>query len=71
MYLLSLSYYTFFTEIKLLCDRLNIYYDNIKKLILKNGWINPMHTNIPGSDGKLSFGGMCFPKDIRAFNERI
>ena len=30
-----------------------------------------MHTNIPGSDGKLSFGGMCFPKDIRAFNAQM
>jgi UDP-glucose 6-dehydrogenase len=35
---------------------------------LDNGWINPKHTNVPGHDGKLSFGGACFPKDIQALN---
>ena len=34
--------------------------------MLKNGWINPMHTNVPGPDGKLSYGGYCFPKDTNA-----
>lgn len=41
----------YFTEIKLLCDNLEINYDNVRELILKNGWINPMHTTIPGHDG--------------------
>jgi len=58
----------FFTEIKLLCDCLDTDYNNVKNLILDNGWINPMHTNVPGHDGKLSFGGACFPKDIQALN---
>jgi len=58
----------FLTEIKLLCDKLNIDYNNVKDLMLNNEWINPMHTNIPGPDGKLSFGGACFPKDTRALN---
>ena len=26
-----------------------------------------MHTTVPGTDGKLGFGGMCFPKDTKAF----
>jgi len=34
--------------------------------MLKNNWINEMHTNIPGPDGKISYGGMCFPKDTQA-----
>ena len=34
--------------------------------MLKNKWINPMHTDIPGPDGKLSYGGYCFPKDTNA-----
>jgi len=37
-------------------------------MMLKNKWINPMHTNIPGPDGNISFGGACFPKDTRALN---
>ena len=34
--------------------------------MLKNNWINPMHTNVPGTDGKISYGGMCLPKDSMA-----
>ena len=34
--------------------------------MLKNNWINPMHTNVPGPDGSLSYGGACFPKDTNA-----
>ena len=56
----------FFTEIYLLCDKLNIDYENVKTLMLNNGWINPMHTTIPGPDGNISYGGMCFPKDTNA-----
>lgn len=59
----------FFTETKLLCDKLEIDYNNVKDLMLSNNWINPMHTQVPGHDGKLSFGGKCLPKDINALNE--
>ena len=58
-----------FTEYKLLCDKINIDYNNVKDLMLSNNWINPMHTQVPGHDGKISFGGNCFPKDIKALNE--
>lgn len=56
----------YFTELYSLCDKLNINYNNIKTLMLKNGWINTMHTNVPGPDEQLSYGGMCFPKDTNA-----
>ena len=59
----------YFTEIYLLCEKLNISYDNVKNLMLANNWINPMHTNIPGHDNMISFGGACFPKDISALNQ--
>ena len=58
----------FFNELYLLCQKLNTNYDEVKAMMLKNGWINPMHTKVPGTDGKLSFGGMCFPKDTKALN---
>ena len=29
--------------------------------------IGDSHLNVPGPDGKLGFGGTCFPKDINAF----
>lgn len=35
--------------------------------LLSSGWVNPMHTKVPGPDGDYGFGGKCFPKDILAF----
>ena len=59
----------FFTEIYLLCEKLNCSYETVKQTLLNNGWINPTHTNIPGPDGKISYGGMCFPKDMSALQK--
>jgi nucleotide sugar dehydrogenase len=56
----------FFTELFLLCKSNNSNYDVIRELMIKNGWINPMHTTIPGPDGSISYGGLCFPKDTNA-----
>lgn len=60
----------FFNELYLLCEKLDdTDYNTVKKLMLKNKWINPMHTIVPGPDGKLSYGGYCFPKDTNALLE--
>lgn len=56
----------FFNELYQLCQKMDCNYDNIKNLMLKNNWINPMHTMVPGKDGQLSYGGYCFPKDTNA-----
>jgi len=56
----------FFNELYLLCQKIGADYETIKKLMLRNGWINHMHTQVPGTDGKLSYGGYCFPKDTNA-----
>ncbi len=58
-----------FNEYYLLCNKIGVNYNNVKDMMLKNGWINPMHTDVPGQDGKLSYGGACFPKDTMALNE--
>jgi UDPglucose 6-dehydrogenase len=34
---------------------------------LLSGYINDMHTYVPGPDGKFGYGGKCFPKDVNAF----
>ncbi len=60
----------FFNELYLLSQKLcDTNYNKVRNLMLKNGWINPMHTQVPGMDGKLSYGGMCFPKDTNALLE--
>ena len=56
----------FFNELYLLCNSMGCNYNVIRDLMLKNKWINPMHTDVPGPDGKLSYGGYCFPKDTNA-----
>ena len=56
----------FFNELYLLCGETGCDYNLVKDLMLKNKWINPMHTDVPGPDGKLSYGGYCFPKDTNA-----
>lgn len=56
----------FFNELYLLSKSMGTDYNKIRDLMLKNKWINPMHTNVPGPDGLLSYGGYCFPKDTNA-----
>ena len=56
----------FFNEIYLLCKEMGCNYETVKSLMLENNWINPKHTQVPGPDGLLSYGGSCFPKDTNA-----
>jgi len=56
----------FFTEMYLTCQNNGCDYNLIKNMMIKNNWINPMHTTIPGPDGQISYGGLCFPKDTNA-----
>lgn len=56
----------FFNELFLNCQSIDTDFNVVRDLMLKNGWINPMHTIVPGTDGQLSYGGLCFPKDTNA-----
>ena len=57
-----------FNEFNLMCKNNGSNYETIKSLMIKNGWINPMHTLVPGPDGLMGYGGACFPKDTKALN---
>lgn len=61
----------FFNELYLLCQKSGMNFDMIRNMMLKNNWINPMHTQVPGTDGKISYGGMCFPKDTNALLQHM
>jgi len=61
----------FFNELYALCDKMGCDYNTVKDLMLKNKWINPMHTDVPGIDGKISYGGYCFPKDTNALLQHM
>ena len=55
-----------FTEFYLLSKKLDIDFETVRTLMIKNNWINAMHTRVPGPDGQISYGGLCFPKDTNA-----
>jgi len=55
-----------FNEFYFLCQKQGIDFGVVKDLMLKNNWINPMHTMVPGPDGRPSYAGECFPKDTNA-----
>ena len=58
-----------FNEYYMLCQQNGSDYNRIRDLMLKNEWINEMHTQVPGPDGKLGYGGACFPKDTNALQK--
>lgn len=60
---------TYFNGIYELSQKLGIDYNKILSGILLSGYINDMHTQVPGPDGQLGYGGKCFPKDVNSFNE--
>lgn len=56
----------FANEIKQICDNCDIDYDKVIEYILYDKRLGTTHWSVPGPDGKLGFGGSCFPKDINA-----
>lgn len=60
---------TYFNAIADYCRRLGADYANVHTGVLLSGYINDMHTQVPGPDGKFGYGGKCFPKDVNALAE--
>lgn len=58
---------TYFNGIYDLCEKMNCDYKKVQKGVLASGYINEMHTSVPGPDGGFGYGGKCFPKDLKAF----
>ncbi len=53
-------------EFKLLCDKIGANWEDASKGFVSDGRIGDSHLNVPGHDGKLGYGGTCFPKDVNA-----
>ena len=54
-------------EFKLICDKIGANWKDALKGFVSDGRIGDSHLNVPGHDGKLGYGGTCFPKDVNAF----
>ena len=57
---------SFANEMKMICDELKIDYDKVVEYSTYDERLGKSHWAVPGPDGKLGFGGSCFPKDINA-----
>jgi len=58
---------SFANEMKLICDTIGADWEKALEGFVADGRIGDSHLNVPGPDGKMGFGGSCFPKDINAF----
>ena len=48
------------------CQVKDINYDQVRQLACSDERILETHSRVPGHDGKLGFGGTCFPKDLNS-----
>lgn len=53
-------------EFKLLADKLNANWEDALYGFASDGRIGDSHLHVPGPDGRLGYGGTCFPKDVNA-----
>lgn len=53
-------------EFKLLGDKIGVNWQHALNGFTADGRIGDSHLNVPGHDGKLGYGGTCFPKDVNA-----
>ena len=54
-------------EFKLVCDAIGANWVEALNGFSSDGRIGDSHLNVPGHDGKLGYGGTCFPKDVSSF----
>ena len=53
-------------EFKLLADKLEASWEDALYGFSADGRIGDSHLHVPGPDGRLGYGGTCFPKDVNA-----
>ena len=58
---------TYFNAVREYCEKMGARWATVHGGCLLSGYINEMHTVVPGPDGKFGYGGKCFPKDVNAF----
>ncbi|MHB8407893.1 MAG: Rossmann-fold NAD(P)-binding domain-containing protein [Acidiferrobacterales bacterium] len=56
----------FSNEIFQICKKLEVPFEEVRKLACLDRRIGASHTMVPGPDGHLGAGGHCFPKDIHS-----
>ena len=57
---------SFLNEMYQIANKCGANWDDAVEGFVRDGRIGHSHMSVPGPDGKLGFGGSCFPKDIQA-----
>ena len=57
---------SFMNEMYQIAEKCNVDWEVALDGFVRDGRVGHSHMRIPGPDGKLGFGGSCFPKDVRA-----
>lgn len=57
---------TFLNEIYRLCNTVGVDYNRVADIARLDRRLGHTHWKVPGPDGKLGYGGSCFPKDMNA-----
>ena len=57
---------SFMNEMYQIAEKCNVDWEMALDGFVRDGRVGHSHMNIPGPDGKLGFGGSCFPKDVQA-----
>ena len=57
---------SFMNEMRLVADKCNVDWEMAIEGFIRDQRIGQSHLDVPGHDGKMGFGGSCFPKDIQA-----
>lgn len=60
---------SFMNEIFALANKTNCDFNTVMSLVKTDNRIGRSHMQVPGPDGKMGFGGMCFPKDTAALSK--
>jgi len=53
-------------EFKLLADKIGANWSDTLYGFASDGRVGDSHLHVPGPDGKMGYGGTCFPKDVNA-----
>ena len=65
---------SFLNEMHQIAEKCGVDWTTALDGLFRDGRVGHSHMNVPGPDGKLGFGGSCFPKDIQAlihFGEQL
>lgn len=58
-------------DIKHACDAMAIDYDDVKNAMFLDDNLGKQHWDQPGYDKMEGYGGVCLPKDTKAFNREL